>query len=251
MHQSPEYRTEIKRRRRMMLTAACLATLIVPAANVTADSPQCGCSDGCEGGHGPIYKALDTVAGGIEKLLFLGLKHRSSCDEMACDGGCDAMSMSEMMMYEDSSIPSHMAPPVRMSPMTSHPPMPQHSHPQPMSSQHMSAPPTIQHSDPALPPTAAPLRMSKPQMTSIPEQTPSIPRPMPRPMPLPLRDDDATGSGVMPLDRSEGDSLFDSLQDPFRDDAAQLNAPRIDREGSTKTLPASYRTSSRRVIKSR
>ena len=161
------------------------------------------------------------------------------------------MSMSEMMMYEDTSLPNHMAPPVRMTPMTSHPPMTPHSHSHQTPSQHTWAAPMIQHSEPTLPPSAVPLRMSKPQMNSIPEPASLVPRPTPSPMPLPVREDDATGSGVIPLDRSEGESLFDSLQDPFRDDSAQLNAPHIDRQGSTKTLPASYRTSTRRVIKSR
>ncbi len=242
MHQSPEYRTEIVRRRRMMLAAACLATLIVPAAKATAESTPCGCSDGCEGGHGPVYMALDTVAGGIEKLLFLGMKHRSHCDQTACDDGCDAMSMSEMMMYEESGFPTEMAPPVRMSPMTSHPPMPN----QMMPSQRMLTPSHV-HSEPTLPPSPAPLKMSKPQMTAIPRSEAAIPSPMP----LQLPEGDATGSGVLPLDRSEGDSLFDSLQDPFRDDSAQLNAPHLDRKESSKTMPASYRTSTRRVIKSR
>lgn len=235
MHQSPKNRTEITRRRRSLLAAACMATFLVPAASASADSPNCGCSGGCQGHHGPIYKALDTVAGGIEKLLFLGLKHRPFGNRPACDDGCDAMSMSDMMMYEDMNGATEMAPPVRLSPMPQ--PMPSDSVP----SGSVPAPQIMDQPEHSFQPS--PLRSSNPTMRGVPEPEPAFPNAQP----LRNLQEDATGSGVLPNDGS----LFDSLQDPFRDDSAQLNAPQMDRQRTTKTLPASYRTSSRRTIKSR
>ncbi len=257
MHLITIFRSETTRRKRLGLAAACLATMAtanLPATSqVSAGAPSCGCADECDGGcgreHGPIYKTLDTVAGGIEKLLFFSLKHRvgGGCDEMACDDGCDAMTMADMMMYEETHVPMGMAPPVLMQPSVAHPSptSPGHVHAEP-SLPPQSPPRQIMRSVPA-PSTysPAPARMSQPTLT------PMMPPASRTPVPMPLPEgDEAMGSGL-PLDRGNDDSLFDNLQDPFRDDSAQLNAPRSNDSRSTITRPASYRTSSRRVINSR
>ena len=51
------------------------------------------------GGHGPIYRTLDAIAGGIEMAIDVATakgKHGSSCDETVCDDGCDPMMLTEM-----------------------------------------------------------------------------------------------------------------------------------------------------------
>ncbi len=246
MQPTTKFPSKSARRKRFLMAAACLATLATVnptlVTPVTAGAPQCGCSEGCDGGcgsgHGPIYQTLDTVAGGIEKLLFFSLKHRGrsgGCDDMSCDDGCDAMTMGDMMMYEDAGLPTH---------VHAVPSLP----PQSMPSRVIPSVPAPRLASPAMgsPRTAPPVSPSAPTVVSQPHLAPVRQPAVNFPQPVRSSDgDDATGSGLPP-ERGGDDSLFDNLQDPFRDDSAQLNAPSGGSRPTHSTRPASYRTSTRR-----
>jgi len=88
---------------------------------------DCGCPCYCPSSkpNNYVYKALDKVAGGIEKLLGLDKVHCDSCcDEVGCDeccdDGCDAGNLQSMPIYQTPSInpPVHrpQAPPASIVP---------------------------------------------------------------------------------------------------------------------------------------
>lgn len=74
--------------------------------NVCVECPPDACDCPCDCGPRvkwpkPIYKALDAVAGGIEKVLGLDKIHcgpgcDAGCDEVFCDDGCDAATLYEL-----------------------------------------------------------------------------------------------------------------------------------------------------------
>lgn len=53
--------------------------------------------------HGPLFKTLDLVAGGIEtvlqKTVLAGKRQSPACDSPLCDDGCDAVTLHELEMY--------------------------------------------------------------------------------------------------------------------------------------------------------
>lgn len=51
-----------------------------------------------------VFRALDSFAGGIEKLLRLD-DHCTSCDEIGCDDACDAAMMQELLLPEGELVP--------------------------------------------------------------------------------------------------------------------------------------------------
>ncbi|QDT09559.1 hypothetical protein [Planctomycetes bacterium K23_9] len=104
---------------------------------------------GCKMVRGGVFRALDAVAGGVERLMGFDKCGQSSCgcdslscDSMSCDGGCGSMMSGEMMMP--------MAP-VEMAPTNTH--VHQHVHS-----------PAPAYSAP-LPPIATP-RMAAPRMAA-------------------------------------------------------------------------------------
>ncbi len=55
-------------------------------------------------GHGPIYRTLDAVAGGIERVF--GLRSRGhGCDEAGCDDGCDDATLHALMPGHRHALP--------------------------------------------------------------------------------------------------------------------------------------------------
>ena len=214
-----------KRRNRSQLAAACLTVWVGSTSSTAAIAEDCH----CHAGHGPIYRTLDAFAGGIEKLLRLDQPARGACDEFACDGGCDALSMQDVMQMpmEHQPFTHGDAGPMYME----DPGLP--AVPQPM----MEPQPMMQRSAPP-----ASMQMSPHRMTPMSESS------QPNQMPMQIREQQGgpTGSGVMPSDQEQRDSIFDSLQDPFRDDSA-----RIHRSQPVPSRPASYRTSLRRTHNSR
>lgn len=73
-----------------------LAALLATTASVTV-----GQSESRAGGHphGPIYRTLDALAGGIEAVIDVATAARergSKCDDGSCDDGCDAGLLHEL-----------------------------------------------------------------------------------------------------------------------------------------------------------
>ncbi|MFK8112911.1 MAG: hypothetical protein AB8B91_11945 [Rubripirellula sp.] len=97
------------------------------------DPVECQCDCSCKKKPNLVYKALDSVAGGIEKLFGLDKCGKSDCDNIVCDDGCDAMMMEELMMPSPPVI--HDSAPIHQH----H----HHSHSAPM-------PPAVQHSAPVI-----------------------------------------------------------------------------------------------------
>lgn len=50
-----------------------------------------------------ILGLLDSVAGGVEQVLGLSGPRSGHCDEVACDDGCDAMTLRQLRMPADSA----------------------------------------------------------------------------------------------------------------------------------------------------
>lgn len=214
-----------KQRQRSILAAACLASVV---GSTSAAGNDCGCA----AGRGPIYSTLDAFAGGIEKLLGLTKPRGGACDEMICDGGCDAMPMHELMqMPADHPMPGYVgAPPMYV---------PQQEMHSDVEVSPMADPRPMMRPTPA---PSAPMRMSPHRMSPMnaPEQQTQ------EPFQIREMKKGPTGSGVMPSDTQNDRSIFDAADDPFRDDSA-----RIKRSLPAPTGPASYRSSLRRVPSSR
>ncbi len=229
-------RNVITRRQRLLFSVVTAAAFSVTASSAVAMGPDCGCPDcGCPTkSRNPIYRALDTVAGGVERLINFGVgRGCRTCggdmmSGMTCDDGCDSLSASEMMMGE-TYVPHDMAPvpPSYSQEMHSYPIAPAPS---------VAAPMLRSPSRQMQPPQSAPMQMSQPQIRPI-------PRPQPEPhMADPMPPAAPTGSGVAPTAPNDGGSMFESLQDPFRDDSAMNTRGR-----STPGRPVSYRTSNLRL----
>lgn len=229
--------------------------------NCGCGGPACGSKKGLLGRafslkNNPIYRTLDTVAGGIEKVLHLDDRRHcdSGCATMpsdGCDDGCDSAMMHEL----------HMA--VPMPPVGSYgEPIHSHSHssvnspPAPIVAPHremtqsprtLTAPPSppasiqkyIQPIE-SKPQTRTRMRMSEPTMA---------PRSMSAPA---MRSRPAVPAPPIPIEKS--DSLFDTLSNPFGDDEVRVRRfepvrpshYEVDQERSPSDLSRVESSSSRR-----
>ena len=138
-------------------------------------------------GPGPIYRTLDAVAGGIERVF--GLHSRGhGCDEAGCDDGCDTATLHALMPGHGHPLPPGTAFP--------HPgliPVPSREAEVPSDRLPSHRPPS--HRPPS-------------------DDSPSLRRPRSESLPEPGSDEDDPGS------------FFDTLSDPFEDDSAGLQPVR-------------------------
>jgi len=94
-----------------------VATMTVAAAATSVKTTTAAGHGHRSPPHGPIYRTLDALAGGIEHVIDAASSMRRKavrCDDQACDDGCDALTMEaygdhDLMPYETSPSP-HMAP---------------------------------------------------------------------------------------------------------------------------------------------
>ncbi|TWT93216.1 hypothetical protein [Stieleria varia] len=194
-----------------------------------AAEPTCGCGvaacGGCKTPHNPLYRTLDAVAGGIEKVLGFD-KCKSGCNsgcDSNCDDACDAGYANELMnpIYIPPSH-SHGAPSPIVESIPSVPPL-------------VTSPPTITESVPmySQPRSAAP-RMAPRSITPA-DSAPGATAPLQDPTPIP-QPEAAPEPGTRiapptppettpPADSKKGGFDFDSLDDPFGDDEVRANQP--------------------------
>ncbi|TWU47210.1 hypothetical protein Poly51_50080 [Rubripirellula tenax] len=222
-----------------------------------------------------VYKALDSVAGGIEKVLMLD-KCNDGCD-VICDDGCDAGMLDEWNGSMSPHINGYAEPMhIQSAPMMPPSPPPMIVHPHTGSPNtgmpHVESPHVESHSHPIqMAPMAAPqtqMRMSQPRIAprSVPTQSRSVPTQqrmptqprVPVPQPLPEANRPAVPAPPIPDDKT--DSMFDSLSDPFGDDEVRVRRYQPVRpssyesdavESTERPLSRSNQTSSRRVRSSR
>lgn len=200
-------------------------------------------------GHGPVYKTLDTLAGGIETIFRLGDQGKARCDEN-CDDGCDHVMLQELSNPVDlnqiylapaapaplHSVPQHSAP---LPPADIQPPAARQS-PQRQSAPDL--PPPIQR--PVQPPAVEAVRRPRPEpperlRRDLPQ--PLIRQPISKPAesagkwfqdrglaPAPVQDwsqprrqAPAARPPALKAPSSKG-GFFDELSDPFVDDSASL-----------------------------
>lgn len=231
---------------------ASLAILATSVATFGASGEPC-----FAGGHqhGPVYRTLDTLAGGIETAIstarsvtkrFRGGAD-TQCDDAVCDDGCDTMTLQELEMMPPAGDHHHLSTP--MPPSTSGIlPTPIESMPE----YQTPLPPSIPSGPRTVEPRAVePLR---PQQTR-----PGIPQPMPNTKPVTpqpkmngqpksqpqLNGDEDWMEGFSPEPpktqpnsrplRNPAETI-DSLRNPFQDDPQSKNqqAPR------SLNSPASY-----------
>jgi len=233
---------------------AALAALVC-GGSLGTDFVQAG-----HGGHGPVYKTLDSIAGGIETIFRLGDQGKKHCDE-SCEDGCDHVLLQELSAPVDLNqiylVPTAPAPP-RSAPPRSAPPrsVPPRSVPLPpvdiqppavrRAPQRLPAPDLPQRVQrPVQPPAADAVRRPRPES---PEQLrrdlpqPLIRQPISKPLdrstnnwfqdrglePAPVQDwsqpreqSPATNPLQLKAPASPG-GFFDELSDPFIDDSASL-----------------------------
>jgi hypothetical protein len=209
-----------------------------------------GASIGFAAGHGPIYRTLDAIAGGIEKVIDVATstgKNASDCDEAVCDDGCDPMMLTELdssMEMPEASAPSHAplppampvqpaphydaAPlqsmPIEAAPMESYP-----AHPAPASPLRspQTAPP-IKSAKPAPAPKATqPVKPAEDDWLDSfspepPASAPQTRRGLPTPPPAASSDQQPTAVPKRSPLRSPAET-FDSLPDPFQDDQSNTS----------------------------
>ncbi len=206
----------------------------------------------CPRKPGPIYRGLDALAGGIEKLFRLDKCNAGcGCDSASCDGGCGfEMGGGGMIPVQSSPIYSESYPTnsgkqyVESAPRMAAP----HDSAPRMSAPRMASPHIpMQMSEPRIRSTPAPREpmdnpagsFSAPRSTvprsTVPRSTRAVPVPRAEPptqrtVPTPSNDPS-----------SKGESLFDTLSDPFTEDDA-----RIERNATVRptiySTPASPRT---------
>lgn len=230
-----------------------------------------------------FYKALDTVAGGIEKVFRLDQCHsgsdscHSGSDSM-CDDACDSAMMGELMIPMPPMDRTVTPMPIHGHSQHGHS---QHGHPQHGHSQHgrQPAPQIVQPTAPSMPPSMSPrqvpssnmsapapqsqMRMTQPQMSPMESgrmsgRTPGTTQ-RATPAPEPMRDPDTSGQPILPappIPDDEDGSLFDSLSNPFGDDEVHVHRfnpiqpsnyePEL-RPIRKRAISTSQRTSSRRT----
>jgi len=204
-------------------------------AIISVTTTVCGVTTGqcVAGGHsrGPIYKTLDALAGGIEKMIdvtvSMGRKSSSTGDGTPCDDGCDSMTLTELgTIYRVNEVE------VPMPPM---PPMPPAYPAGPVESMPMVAPMPM----PLTVPTPVPaLRMNKPMPKPVPKSAPTPTKPSsspddewfdsfsPEPV-SPNTDDGKTSirANGRPALRNPAET-YESLPNPFEDDPQSRAQPK-------------------------
>jgi len=227
-----------------------------------------GCTCNCSRAKKPncLCKAFDAVTGGIEKLLGF-VKCGGGCDQLLCDDACDAAMIDELMQPIPGVIhhhPHHVhsAPsPVHSAPIHQHQP---YSGPTQNLQLTPTGPSQWQGAQQPMADPHAEMRMTEPRMQSSQGQhlgggavaEPDmgvVPPPVRMSVPKPAQDRQSIPDDEPNTDR---DSLFDTLSDPFGDDAAKtrkyrsVRPTRYDeyelRPISKKPISRSYSTSSRR-----
>ena len=238
-----------------------LLSILVSFGSVTVLPVQTGWAGGHE--HGPIYRTLDALAGGIEKVIDVAASAKQRAGSRGaplCDDGCDAILMDELMTIPHSNdLPMHdFASPPGFSPDMDVVPdtrfVPDMASPQAD---------TFENVPSAQQPAQRPRRVMAPRVPSPPADTPRTMRPLPAPSQraptttphtsndewlesfsaeprpqapaVPRRQLDTqpkakSGSGAV---RNPAET-FDSLPDPFRDD------PQSNRGSKSMNRPASY-----------
>ena len=233
---------------------------------------SCDCSSGCEQPN-CLDKAFNAFTGGIGKMLcFRGFG--GGCDEPACDDGCDAAMMGELMEpmnpsefhhhpHHVHSAPPHSAPVVKPY----YPPV--YSGPTKNVQITPTGPSQWQGAgQPVIDPPESEIQMAQPLMEA---QDPgqhlgggAIAEPESSVVPPPVRmpEPEFQRQPVPdPAPNTERGSLFDSLSDPFRDDQTRSRIYHPVRPSgyddvelrpiSKRPLSRSYSESSRRVSKVR
>ncbi|TWT52861.1 hypothetical protein Pla22_04890 [Rubripirellula amarantea] len=241
------------------ISSGCGCEIETPACGCEMEMPTCGSEiSTCDGGcgtpskHNPIYRSLDAVAGGIEKLFGLDKRHKG-CDESYCD----AMMMGEVMMPMPQSGTIYASPTPAPSPIHhghSHaapmsPPLPPAEVPStgsievqpkgprqwqsspmskarlvptPSQGQHLGRPQASRQ--PIVDPTPATQSRSHqwPALTDQPESRSSIGSGVASPVPEPMSDTPQPRRDAAPETSDEGESLFDALSNPFSDDEVHV-----------------------------
>ncbi|QDT03455.1 hypothetical protein K227x_18390 [Rubripirellula lacrimiformis] len=242
-----------------------------PTCGFDGGSGGCGCGK-CGGGlnlpkipriHLPkinmkrtlVYKALDGVAGGIEKVFGLDQCH-SGCGTPTCDDGCDAAMLGELVVPMPPQMHTY-AEPMHMHSDSVYEGSVHHNSGhhgssnvvQPHANTHGHAVESPQWQQ--TPPVVAP--QTKMQM-SQPRITPQASRPQVAPIPksnAPMNRR-AVPAPAIPEDKS----LFDALSDPFSDDEVSVRRIQTVRPSSyeapapsvpRRALSSSDETSSRRT----
>jgi hypothetical protein len=205
---------------------------------------------------GPIFKTLDTFAGGIElvleKTVLKCSKGKPGCDSPSCDDGCDALTLHQFDMQQDSQVvvPKAFQPlPPPSEPMHS---LPMHSLPtEPLPTEPLpteSLPPMME----VEPTFDRPIRKSLPEPKPELEQTPV----QNRAQQPELSTDDGWIDSFAPStpirkatpQRRNDSSAEDALPDPFQDDpqtriGPQRFSPRPSSAERSQTTRLQYRKS--------
>ena len=239
-------------KRRFAVAVTLGAAIASPAGVVASTASAADCdrafftcdgyaSAGTSREHGPIYKTLDAVAGGIEKVFGLDKRHHRGCDAGSCDNGCDAAAMHELMTPRPhgsthGSHPMHGSHPTRgwgglhAPPATQAPEILQVPDSMPMLKPQDSdqRPPQRDSSSMAQPktqvsPSVPKLHMTEPRISDSPageDRREAMPIP-PRRQAVPERS--APPQSIpTPKPDSADDSIFDSLSNPFDDDTVYV-----------------------------
>lgn len=224
-----------------MIKPANLLASVALVACITSDNENISACDQCDsmavacdscssrsgianrGGtpDGPIFKTLDALAGGIEKLTGLDQCPSSGCDSgcgcdagpSGCDDACDAAMIQELSAPVYVPAPSY-------SPTPAQPAIPQtvtphYSDPVPHTEPRMPTVPPESYSAPSDANTTRPY-VDQPLMP-VPAEDPVAPEPEPTEDPAPTQPD------ATPPAPDSDRSIFDSLDDPFGDDEVRVH----------------------------
>ena len=227
---------------------------ITAMAGIASQQPP-NCSAG-HPAHGPIYRTLDALAGGIEKAISVAGRTATmggACDSTSCDDGCDAMTLNDLDAGSDYAMPIHGD--ARMSEPTVAPPIEQPTPPagshRPNSTPRLKPQPLLD-SEPM--PMREPMEIQEPRPVREPmpmrESRPMpIPQPLQEPMSTPTEPADdgwfdslspgsktPTSKRLIPEPRAlrSPSETIDTLEDPFKDD------PQGRRSLKSANQPASY-----------
>lgn len=202
-----------------------------PCDAIRSECCQCGNCGKPSLKSNPIYRTLDTVAGGLEKAFGLDRCGKCSCDATACDACCDSA--------------------IGLAPISTQPkPMQAAPAPQPKHTTRKSAPRL-----PSVPPLDPQSQEIKPRMTEPRIVNPQAELPLPPPAPkqttpkmteprlvpndateveqpiLPMPNDAVpSDKNTAPAPKDDG-SIFDALDnldnldDPFKEDTSRVKRP--------------------------
>ncbi|WP_145388563.1 hypothetical protein [Stieleria neptunia] len=198
-----------------------------PSNAYSASRTPCLCDCGSCGKAGrpsnPVYQTLDTVAGGIEKLLGLDRCCEAGCATHACDGGCDS---APWMMDLESTHPPMLQipdPPATAQPMAKPPnaapqlPTVPPLAPAPKQAAPKQAAPKVAPPKPAAPASPAPPQSSRRQTI------PAVPPAAKPPAPPTLAPPPAIPAEPMPTPRPERPAM--PLPEPDAESPAPLGTP--------------------------